>query len=194
MFWCCNSDDKCSLCIYIHAHMYIYIYINYTRIHSVWWTWSSFHLDYISWGNAGQTANHLILSSEPEAVALSQGTDTPSHAHPDRLLGLGKWGAWARGKHPCRVLSLSKDWREWGRTQLMPQVRTRVPEHSITKKEGHSRGSSCCCHPHRTQKGTLFQESSSYPGLYICTRAFPGKSGLIAGFCGLCLPIKLSVN
>lgn len=38
------------------------------------------------------------------------------------------------------------------------------------------------------------RESSSYPELYSCTRAFPGKPGVIAGFCGLCLPVKLSVN
>lgn len=79
---------------------------------------------------------------------------TPSHAHPDRLLGLGKWRAWGRGKHPCRVVSLSKDQREWEIKQLMPQMRTRVHECSITGKEGHSRGSSCCYHPQNTQKGT----------------------------------------
>lgn len=38
------------------------------------------------------------------------------------------------------------------------------------------------------------KESSSYPELYGCTRAFPGKSGVATGFCGLWLPVKQSVK
>lgn len=100
--------------------------------------------------------------------------DTPSCAHPDWLLCLGKWGAWGRGKNLCRVVSLSKDKRQRGRTQLTLQVRTCIHKHSVTGKEGHSRGSSCCYHPHSTQKWTQ-KRIQFLSELYSWTRAFPWK-------------------